>query len=130
MKSATAASDVAVAEYETNEGDLAGGLVALKGAIKMIKSSKNPSLLQMQGISKTVRQAVIMADALGLDAPGLAMLQQSVDGEPAVEMENYKFHSDSIVETLENLLGKFRTEKNAIDKAEVSRAQTYHVLMQ
>jgi len=58
------------------------------------------------------------------------MLQQSVDGEPAVEMENYKFHSDSIVETLENLLGKFRAEKNAIDKAEVSRAQAYHVLMQ
>jgi len=130
MKDATATSDVAVAEYSTNEADMSAALDALKGAIKMIKSSKNPSLLQMQGISKTVRQAVIMADALGLDAPGLAMLQQSVDGEPAVEMENYKFHSDSIVETLENLLGKFRTEKNAIDKAEVSRAQTYHVLMQ
>jgi hypothetical protein len=128
MKEATATSDVSLSEYETNEADLAGALVALKGAIKMLKSSKNPSLLQLQGVSKTVRQAVIMADALGLNVPGMSMLQE---GEaPDVEMENYKFHSDSIVETLENLLAKFTEEKNKIDSEEVKRAQAYHMLMQ
>merc|ERR1740117_1152631 len=74
MKAATSTSNVAMAEYETNEGDLGGALSALRGAIKMLKSSKNPSLLQLQGVSKTVRQALLMADALAIDVPGLAML--------------------------------------------------------
>jgi len=127
MKKATAESDVALASYETNEGDLSAALSALKGAIKELKASKNPSLLQLQGISKTVTQAVVMADALGLNVPGLAMLQQ---GDVPVEMENYKFHSDSIIETLENLLKEFTSEKNNIDAAEVKRAQAFHILMQ
>jgi uncharacterized coiled-coil DUF342 family protein len=128
MKKATAESDAALAVYETNEADLSGALGALAGAIKMVKSSKNPSLLQLQGISKTVRQAVVMADALGLDVPGLAMLQDA--GAPDVEMENYKFHSDSIVETLEKLQAEFIKEKNTVDASEVKRVQAYHMVMQ
>jgi len=127
MKAATSTSNVAMAEYETNEGDLGGALSALRGAIKMLKSSKNPSLLQLQGVSKTVRQALLMADALAIDVPGLAMLQ---DADTPVEMENYKFHSDSIVGTLEKLLSEFTAEKNKIDSAEVKRVQEYHVLIQ
>merc|ERR1740117_2145338 len=52
MKAATSTSNVAMAEYETNEGDLGGALSALRGAIKMLKSSKNRSLLQLQGVTK------------------------------------------------------------------------------
>jgi hypothetical protein len=127
MKKATATSNAALAEYEVNEADMSSAVAALKGAIKELKSSKSPSLLQLQGISKTVRQALIMADALGLDAPGLSMLQGDA---PPVEMENYKFHSDSIIETLETLLKEFTTEKNTLDADEVKRAQAYHMLMQ
>merc|ERR1719321_1335495 len=127
MKKATATSNAALAEYEVNEADMSSAVAALKGAIKELKSSKGPSLLQLQGISKTVRQALIMADALGLDAPGLSMLQGDA---PPVEMENYKFHSDSIIETLETLLKEFTTEKNKIDADEVKRVQTFHMLEQ
>jgi uncharacterized coiled-coil protein SlyX len=127
MDSATAESNTALATYEKNEADLAGALAALKGAIKELKASKNPSLLQLQGISKTVSQAMIMADALGLDVSGLSMLQQE---PPEVEMENYKFHSDGIIKTLEKLLGDFISEKTSVDADEVKRVQDYHVLMQ
>jgi len=129
MKEATTTSNAALAEYETNEADLSAAVAAIKGAIKMLSGSKNPSLMQLQGVSKTVRQAVIMADALGLDVPGMAMLQQQGDA-PDVAMEDYKFHSDSIIGTLEKLKAEFTSEKNKVDAEEVKRAQAFHMLMQ
>merc|ERR1719174_2588168 len=71
-----------------------------------------------------------MADALGLDVPNLSMLQGEDSEAPPVEMENYKFHSDSIIETLEKLQAEFIKEKTAVDDAEVKRVQAYHMLMQ
>jgi len=127
MKQATTTSNAARAVYETNEADLKAALDALKGAIKELKASKTPSLLQLQTISKTIRHAVLMADALGLDTSGSALLQQ---GDVPVEMENYKFHSDSIIGTLEKLLAEFTTEKNKVDAANVERIKIYDMLMQ
>ena len=37
---------------------------------KVLKASKTPSLVQLQSISKTVQQAALMADALGLSWTG------------------------------------------------------------
>merc|ERR1719183_2090513 len=56
------------------------------------------------------------------------MLQDA--GAPDAEMENYKFHSDSIIETLEKLQAEFIKEKNTVDASEVKRVQAYHILMQ
>jgi DNA repair exonuclease SbcCD ATPase subunit len=127
MKDATFTSHEALAKYTTNEEDLSAALSALKGAIKELKSSKTPSLLQLQSVSQTIRHATLMADALGLDVSGSALLQQD---EVPVEMENYKFHSDSIIETLEKLLTEFTAEKNKIDAEEVERVHTHEMLMQ
>jgi len=109
------------------EADLSSALSSLDGAIKQLKSSKKPSLLQLQDISKTITQAVVMADALGIKTASTSMLQGA---DVPVEMENYKFHSGSIIETLEKLLGEFRAEKNRVDAEEVSRVKTYKTLMQ
>jgi len=51
-------------------------------------------------------------------------------GEVPVEMEDYKFHSSGIVETLEKLLGDFRKEKNSVDADEVKRVQTHDMFIQ
>jgi hypothetical protein len=132
VKKATAESDKAHAEYATNEADLKAALYALQEAIKVLKSSKTPSLIQLQSVAKTVQKAALMADALGLGGDEVQkaatfLLQQ---GDVPVEMEDYKFHSNSIIETLEKLLGNFRKTKADVDADEVKRVQEYDLFIQ
>jgi len=132
MKKATEKSDAALKEYRVNEEDLKGALYALTEAIKVLKSSKTPSLVQLQSIGKTVQRAALMADALGL---GGASVQKAAtfflqQGDVPVEMEDYKFHSSGIVETLEKLLNDFRKTKADVDADEVKRVQEYDMFMQ
>merc|ERR1719182_457914 len=132
MKKATEKSDAALALYTTNAADLTAALSALKEATKVLKSSKAPSLLEVQTIGKTVQRAALMADALGLGGAGIQkaatfFLQQ---GDVPVEMEDYKFHSGGIIETLEKLLGDFRKEKQSVDADETERVSQHNMLMQ
>merc|ERR1719353_395721 len=131
MDKATKKSDAALAVYKTNEADMKAALYALTEAIKVLKSSKTPSLVELQSIGKTVQQAALLADALGLGGAkvqkAVAFLQQ---GDVPVEMEDYKFHSSSIIETLEGLLNDFRKTKADIDADEVERVQKYDMFMQ
>jgi hypothetical protein len=132
LKKATDTSDAALKVYQTNSADLDAALSSLNEAIKVLGASKSPSLLQLQGIGKTVKQAALMADALGLDTAGVheaatAFLQQ---GDVPVEMEDYKFHSSSIIKTLEGLKGDFRKEKASVDADEVKRVSAFDMLKQ
>merc|ERR1740138_368036 len=132
MKKATEKSDAALKVYTTNEADLKAALYALTEAIKVLKSSQTPSLVQLQAIGKTVQRAALMADALGLGGEGVQkaatfFLQQ---GDVPVEMEDYKFHSSGIIETLEKLLNDFRKTKADVDADEVQRVQEYDMFMQ
>merc|ERR1719454_1106717 len=136
MKKKTEESDAAHKVYLANQADLDAALYALKHAIEALKGSQKPgaekpSLIQFQGISKTVREAALLADALGLGGEEVqkaaAFFQQ---GDVPVEMEDYKFHSSGIIETLEKLLGSFRKTKAEVDAAEVERVQEYDMFMQ
>jgi cell division protein FtsB len=126
MAAAKAKSDEEFALYEKNEADLSAALYGLDEAIKVLKSSNKASFAQLQSISKTVRTATMLADALGLrSAKGAAMvfLQQA----PEVEMEDYKFHSSGIIETLEDLRKDFEKVKNTVDADEVKRVADYNI---
>merc|ERR1719460_3191063 len=134
QEKATTASDAAHKEYKTNEEDLKAALYALTNAIKVLKGSNTPSLVQLQSISKTLKQASLLADALGLEGAAVKnaatfFLQQG-SGDVPVEMEDYKFHSSGIIDTLEKLLGDFRKTKAGVDADEVERVQEYDMLMQ
>jgi chromosome segregation ATPase len=117
--------------YEKNAADLEGALNALDGAIEVLKASKNPTFAQITSIAKTVKSASLMADALGL---GSAKNQQTLafflQQDPSVPMEDYKFHSQSVIDTLEQLKGDFRAEKNDVDAAEVKSVAEYNALKQ
>jgi len=137
MKEATHEREQTHNLYKTNDADLTAALEALQGAIKMLKASKSPSLAQIKYVSETVRTATVLADALGVGGGAgqkLAsmFLQEPADEVPAneVQMEDYKFHSDDIIATLEKLLDEFRAEKDEVDKAEVSSVKAYDSLMQ
>lgn len=115
--------------YEKNDADLVGALEALEGAIKVLKASSSPSLVQLKSIGETLRTAVLMADALGLSGSEKVagvFLQQA----PEVAMENYKFHSNDIIGTLEGLLKDFRAEKVTVDEEEVKSVAAHDAFMQ
>jgi len=113
-------------EYDANAADLKAALDALTGALKTLKASKTPaSFAQLSGVSNTLRSAMGLAEALGLpgaEAAGkaMALLQQPAN---EVQMQDYDFHSDGIIETLEKLQDDFRLEKENVDKAEVESVQ-------
>jgi hypothetical protein len=84
-------------------------------------------LLQLKNVQETIRTATELADALGLaNKATTAFLQQA----PEVAMEDYKFHSNDIIETLENLMKSFRTEKADVDAAEVESVKLHDSLIQ
>jgi len=115
-------------EYDANAADLKAALDALTGALKTLKASKSPaSFAQLSGVSNTLRSAMGLAEALGLpgaEAAGkaVAFLQQPVN---EVQMQDYDFHSDGIVTTLEKLLEDFRKTQVEVDKAEVQSVAEY-----
>merc|ERR1740133_170318 len=132
MKTTTEKSDAEHAEYSTNDADLKAALASLTEAIKVLKGSGSPSLVQLQTIGKTMQQAALMADALGL---GGASVQKAAtfflqQGDVPVEMEDYKFHSGGIIDMLEKLMGDFRKTKADVDADEVERVSTFDNLMQ
>jgi len=117
--------------YVANEADLSAALSALDEAIKALKTSKSPSFAQYQAMAKTVRAMAGLADTMGLSGEPVQhavslFLQQS----PEVPMEDYKFHSHDIIETLEQLRGDFFNKKADVDKEEVSLAAAHDSDMQ
>merc|ERR1740133_970602 len=132
MKQTTEKSDAEHAVYSTNDADLKAALASLTEAIKVLKGSGSPSLVQLQSIGKTMQQAALMADALGL---GGASVQKAAtfflqQGDVPVEMEDYKFHSGGIIDMLEKLMGDFRKTKADVDADEVERVSTFDNFMQ
>jgi len=131
LAEATADRHATLAVFEKNAADLEGALAAIDGAIDVLKSSKKPALVQLQSIAKTVETATLLADALGLKSASkaqgfVALLQQN----PEVEMEDYKFHSNSVIETLEGLKKDFRSTKNDVDQDEVKSVAEFDALKQ
>merc|ERR1719316_1800364 len=120
------------ATFEQNDADLISALQALDAAIASLKASKAASFVQLQGMAKTVRKALDMADALGFTGATKAtrtvasLLQQ----DPSVPMQDYDFHSDGIIGTLEKLKADFNAKKIEIDEVEVSAQQKHDVFVQ
>jgi uncharacterized coiled-coil DUF342 family protein len=133
MAKLQAESDEALALYEKNEADLTGAVFGVTEAIKVLKSSnKGSSLLQFQSASKTVQTAIMLADALGLRSAKSAgqIFLQTDEEPPEVEMENYKFHSSGIIDTLEKLSAEFEAKKQEVDADEVKRVQEFNMKKQ
>jgi len=130
MKEAAETRAKELALYKVNEADLDSALGSLTGAIQQLKASR-PSLLQIQGVRQTVKTAMMLADAMNI---GSATTQKTVSmflqQAPEVQMEDYKFHSDDIIATLEKLLDEFRAEKNEVDENEVKAVQKHTLFMQ
>mmetsp|Transcript_112286 Transcript_112286/g.198996 ORF Transcript_112286/g.198996 Transcript_112286/m.198996 type:complete len:783 (-) Transcript_112286:45-2393(-) len=119
----------AVATFTKTQAEVTKAIRALENAIQVTKASRPASLLQLQSVAPTLRWAASMADALGeLDKSqqaskaAAALLQQA----PDVEMENYKFHSEGVIDMLEKLLSDtFRPRLRDLEDEETIRVQEY-----
>jgi len=98
------------------------------GAIGSLKSSKSPSFEQLRSVRQTVHTAVVLADALGLSTEGVP--SSFMQADPKVAMEDYKFHSDGIIGTLEKLHADFGSEKADVDASEVEAVKLHDAFMQ
>merc|ERR1719460_252745 len=118
--------------FETNSADLISALEALDAAIASLKSSKPASFLQLQGLGKTVRKALDLADALGLAGATHAtrIVTSLLQQDPGVPMQDYDFHSDGIIGTLEKLKEDFTSTKIDVDEAEVKAQQKFDMFKQ
>merc|ERR1719463_244070 len=99
------------AEYLKNKADVKDGISELDAAIKVLKMGQEMGMSFAQtDAKKTIRKAVLMADALNL-TPKLgeqrqkvvAALLQGVDNEQGAV--NYESHGGEIIETVEDLEG-------------------------
>lgn len=116
--------------YKANAADLAAALEALEGAMKVMRQSKGPSLVELKSLAKTVREAAMLADALSIISPAQHKAALFLQEAPEVNMEDYKFHSGDIIDTLEKLQGQFRKTKNEVDEEEVKSVQAHTLLIQ
>merc|ERR1719410_1411388 len=116
--------------YKANAADLSAALEALEGAIKAMKKSKGPSLMELKSVAKTIREAAMLADAMSISTPARHKATMFVQEAPEVNMEDYKFHSNDIIDTLEKLKDAFRKEKGEVDEEEVKSVQAHNLLIQ
>jgi len=118
-------------DYQAVEADLSSAIHALEMAIQSLKASKSPSLLEYQEVAKTVSKAALMADALGIECSKAQRVTAFfLQGGKDVPTEDYKFHSDDIIETLEKLLKDFTKEKTTADEEEAKAAHEHEMLIQ
>jgi len=131
-------------KYGIEITDLTEAVSALEGAIDVLKASdKSDGGKAFMQIRQTLETATTMAQALGLRSASraAAMLQQptdmssgtDIDGASTVEgvpVSDYDFHSNSILDTLRELLVEFRKTKGRVDEAEVAAVQEETKILQ
>merc|ERR1719161_2179151 len=130
MKEATAERAAQKATFEKELAELEKGEHDVHDAIDTLKSSE--ALVSVKSVIKTIRQAVLMADAMG-NGPKhqhvIAELLQS--DQPEVPMDNYQAgRAGDIIDTVEDLDKDFIEKIAEIKKVETQRLADFDLYMQ
>jgi len=112
------------AQYQASAADLSKAKSSLQAAIQALVTSKPASFLAMR---QSVDKALELADALNLVAAPKrkavsALLQQRASVDPTDP--TYKYHSEGIISTLNNLLTDFTAQKQTLDDEWTKTEQT------
>lgn len=116
-------------EYLKTESELSKGRDNLKDALKMLKHGGGVSLLGVTSITATLRNALAMEDAMGPNSQKrkqlISLLQQ-----PDVPMQDFSFHSEDIMHTIQDIHADFKTKLSNMHIEETKRHAKHHVMMQ
>merc|ERR1719359_355938 len=109
--------------------DLEKAISSLEGAIKALENSKPTDLLQ---VKKMIRKSVALADVLDLSPKHRrainALLQTNQD--PDVPEGDYEFHSQGIIDILNELLKDFTANKEEKVADEEKAVAAHEALME
>ena len=130
MKEATAERASQKATFEKELAELEKGEHDVHDVVDTLKSSE--ALVSVKSVIKTIRQAVLMADAMG-NGPKhqhvIAELLQS--DQPEVPMDNYQGgRAGDIIDTVEDLDKDFIEKIAEIKKVETQRLADFDLYMQ
>jgi len=114
LKDTEARFEKARAEYDAEAADLSKAIRGLENAIQAMEGSKPTSLL---AIRSTIADSLALASAMDLVSESKrkavsAFLQTGVDPSDPT----YAYHSQGIIDTLNQLLKEFRAEKATLDE--------------
>merc|ERR1719356_1381672 len=107
-------------DYEATHKDFSESIDACKRAVQVLKAKTADvpqSLLQLQR-------------SLSLSPHEQSLIDAFLGTSQAPEANAYEFQSSSVIDILEKLTAKFKSEKLALEKAELAARSNYEVLMQ
>jgi len=129
IREATATRAEQKATYEKEKAELSKGKGDVDNAVEEMKATS--SLVSMHSVLKTVKQAVLMADALGHGPKNQQVITELLQQAPGVPMDSYEGgRSGGIVEVIEGLSKDFIDKLAEIKSAEVQRIADFDLLMQ
>merc|ERR1719174_3284438 len=106
------------------------GITDLTNAVNTLKSSRPASLMSLKSVIKTIRQAAFMGDAMGHSPKHQRVLAGLLQQDPEVPMEDYAFHSEEIVTTIEGLESDFKTTLSEVKIEETKAVSDFDLEMQ
>merc|ERR1719198_1669350 len=119
------------AVYEEVSADLNKAISSLNKAIKALEDSKPAAASFLQGVSSNLQQMLVVADAMGIAPQGAKRktlgisLQKAASGRVDPEDPEYKFHSQGIIDVLNELLDDFTKNKEEVDAEFAKTKKTY-----
>merc|ERR1719230_857650 len=122
-------------EYDAIFAELSKGLTDLQNAVKALKAgaagdSEHYGFLSIKATIKTIRQAAIMADAMGHSPKHQRALAALLQQDPEVPMQDYNFHSAEIVTTIEGLVDDFKAKISEVKIDETKKVSDFDLQLQ
>jgi hypothetical protein len=106
--------------YALTRDDLAAAIRGCNGAIELLKSGKAPGSLIQEVMSTAMTHGALKTSSKDVEA----LLQLTQDPGTA---HGSQFHSDAIVEVMQNTLKTFKVNKNDVDAEEAEKKHTFNM---
>merc|ERR1719478_783864 len=118
------------ATFDALHAELTKGITDLTNAVNTLKGSRPASLLSLKSVIKTVRQAAFMSDAMGHNPKNQKALAALLQQDPEVPMEDFTFHSEEIISTIEGLQSDFKTKLSEVKIEETKAVSDFDLQLQ
>jgi DNA repair exonuclease SbcCD ATPase subunit len=118
------------ATFDALHAELTKGITDLTNAVNTLKGSRPSSLMSLKSVIKTIRQAAFMGDAIGHSPNHQKALSALLQQEPEVPMEDFTFHSEEIISTIEGLQSDFKTKLSEVKIEETKAVSDFDLQMQ
>ena len=118
------------ATFDALHAELTRGITDLTNAVNTLKGSRPSSSMSLKSVIKTIRQAAFMGDAMGHTPRHQQALSALLQQDPEVPMEDFTFHSEEIISTIEGLQSDFKAKLSEVKIEETKKVADYDLQLQ